>query len=228
MLRAIIFDFDGIIVDSEPVILEIYQEMARRQGWTLSEEEYYRKYLALDDRGIVEAMFQDHGVELSPEERARQIEWKARRYMEVIQHGLPPLPGALEFVKQSAARFPIAIASGSLRAEIEHLLAALDLKTFFSVMVTADDCGASKPDPEVYVKAVDRLCGAPAFCERPLRASECLAIEDAPGGIVAAQRAGIKCLALTHSRPQNEVAHADWVRQSFSDIQLDELAGAFA
>lgn len=228
MLRAIIFDFDGIIVDSEPVILKIFQAMARQQGWTLSADEYYRKYLALDDRGIVEAMFHDHGLELPPAERDRLVEWKVRRYMEEIQHGLPPLPGALQFVKQAAARFPIAIASGSLRVEIEHLLATLDLKLFFSVLVTADDCLASKPDPEVYVKAVDRLGGAPAFRERPLQAGECLAIEDAPGGIIAAHRAGIKCLALTHSRPSDEVAHANWVKDNFSDIQLEELAGAFA
>ena len=223
MLRAIIFDFDGVIVDSEGLIFNLTREMAAQEGWTVSEEEYYRDYLALDDRGLLEHLFQTHGKPLSHERRDELIDWKFRAYQAIIREGLPPIAGADAFVRECAARYPLAIASGSLRVEIEHLLIKMNLRECFQVLATADDCLQSKPDPEVYRLAVKRLSSLPAFANEPLLASDCLAIEDAPLGVVAAQRAGLRCLALTHSRPAEELRHADWVAKEFAEVDLNQI-----
>lgn len=227
MLRAIIFDFDGILVDSEPLIFKLTQEMAAKEGWTITEEEYFRNYLALDDRGIVERLFRGHGRPVDPARRDQLVAWKARAYKEKIRDGLPPLPGAVEFVREAAKEYPLAIASGSLREEIEYLLDKLGLRKIFAVLVSADDCAGSKPDPEVFLKALAGLGRLKSFAESPLQPRECLAIEDAPLGVVAAHAAGIKCLALAHTRPRQELRHAEWVLREFGEIKLEKIRAGF-
>jgi len=227
LLRAIIFDFDGVIVDSEPIILGLTQQMAAQQGWTITAEEYYRDYLALDDRGIVEHLYRTHGRPVDAARRDELVAWKARAYEKIIRDGLPSEPGAVEFVGRVAERFPLAIASGSLRGEIEHLLSKLGLREKFQALAAAEDTAQSKPHPEVYLQALDRLRQIDAFHRQALAASECLAIEDAPLGVRAAQAAGVRCLALTHSRPAEELRHADWVRSGFSHVDIETIAAAF-
>lgn len=227
MLRAIIFDFDGVLVDSEPLIFKLTQGMAAQEGWTVSEEDYYRHYLALDDRGVVEHLFVSHGRPVEDKRRDELIAWKFRAYQEIIRNGLPAMPGAVEFVEKVAAKFPLAIASGSLRVEIEYLLEKLGLRQKFAVLATADDCQRSKPDPAVFLVAVQKLQQLPPFQDAPLSAAECLAIEDAPLGVVAAHAAGMKCLALAHSRPLDELRHADWIAQEFADVDFEKIVAAF-
>ena len=234
MLRAIIFDFDGIIVDSEPLILKLTQQMAAQEGWTVTEDDYYRHYLALDDRGIIEHLYSSHGRPIDARRRDELVEWKARVYAELIRDGLTPLPGALEFVRNVARQFPLAIASGSLRSEIEYLLSKLGLRDAFQVLVTANEVERSKPEPEVFLKALAGLRELPRLRSGPgegslphLSAPECLVIEDAPGGIRAAHSAGMKCLALAHSRPASELAVADWVYGSFASVDFPTIVAAF-
>lgn len=227
MLRTIIFDFDGIIVDSEPIIMKLTQEMAAQLGWTVTEEEYYRDYLALDDRSIVEHLFTSHGQPVDSERRDELVKWKSLVYGKIIEEGLPTLPGAVGFVRRAARSFPLAIASGSVRSEIEHLLGKLELRDQFRIIAAADDCARSKPDPEVYLIALDRLKALPEFRNNPLHAAECLAIEDAPGGIDAAHAAGIKCMGLAYSRNTENLDHADWVFRGFGEVDLEAVAREF-
>jgi HAD superfamily hydrolase (TIGR01509 family) len=227
LLRTIIFDFDGIIVDSEPIIMRLTQEMAAKEGWVVSEEEYYRNYLALDDRGIVEHLFTSHGRAVDRPRVEELVNWKSRVYGEIIEEGLPTLPGAVDFVRRAAKVYPLAIASGSARSEIEYLLGKAGLRDSFRIIASADDCKRSKPDPEVYLKALARLQALPEFSDKPLRASECLAIEDAPGGIDAAHAAGIRCIGLAHSRTQENLLHADWVFSGFEEVDLSVIAKGF-
>jgi beta-phosphoglucomutase len=227
LLRTIIFDFDGIIVDSEPIIMRLTQEMAAKEGWEVSEEEYYRTYLALDDRGIVEHLFTSHGRPVDRPRVEELVNWKSRVYGEIIEDGLPTLPGAVDFVRQAAKVYPLAIASGSARSEIEHLLGKIGLRDLFRIISSADDCKQSKPDPEVYLKAVARLQELSEFSSQPLSASECVAIEDAPGGIDAAHGAGIRCVGLAHSRTQENLLNADWAFKGFEELDLDAIAKEF-
>lgn len=227
MLRALIFDFDGVIVDSEPVIMELTRQMATREGWSLSKEEYYRDYLALDDRRIVERLFYTHGRPIDVTRRDALLEWKAAAYRQAIRDGLRPLPGAAEFVKRCrVAGYPLAIASGSLREEVEWLLKKLRLREHFSVLATAEDAEYSKPHPGIYLTALAQLGRLSEFGRHPLHAAECVAVEDAPAGIDAAHAAGIKCVALAHSRPAVELGQADWVFSDFDKLNLAALAAS--
>jgi beta-phosphoglucomutase len=223
LLRAIIFDFDGVIVNSEPLIMKLTRQMAELQGWSLSEEEYYQDYLALDDRGIVEHLYSVHGLRCDPQRRDELVAWKARTYREAIRDGLPPMPGAVEFVRKAAERYPLAIASGSMRHEIEHLLGKLGLRNAFSVISSAEDAERSKPNPEIYLRALDRLRQLPALQGSLFQARECLAIEDAPAGVRAAHAAGMTCVAVTYSRPATTLQHADAIFPGFAEITLEGL-----
>lgn len=227
MLRTIIFDFDGIIVDSEPIIMRLTQEMAAQEGFSVSEDDYYQDYLALDDRGIVEHLFASHSRPVDHARVEELVNWKSRVYGNIIENGLPTLPGAVDFVHQAAKTYPLAIASGSARSEIEHLLTKLRLRDLFRFIASADDCRRSKPDPEVYLKAVAGMNTLAQFQQSPLRASECLAIEDAPGGIEAAHAAGIRCIGLGHSRATENLARADWAFSGFEGVDLKAIAGEF-
>lgn len=224
MLRAVIFDFDGVIVDSEPLIMALTQGMAEQQGWTLSVEEYYRDYLALDDRGIVEHLYRSHGQSAGSARSAELIHWKEEAYLQAMGNGLPPVPGAPEFVRRCAMNYPLAIASGSLRREVEYLLEKLDLLGAFGALSTADDCKLSKPHPCSYLTALNRLRGLDIFRRDSLKASECLAVEDAPAGVHAAHAAGMKCMALARSRPASELRHAEWVFENFAAVDLHKIA----
>ena len=112
-MRAALFDFDGVLVDSEPLIFELTRQMALKEGWTLSREEYFRDYLALDDRGIIEHLYESHGRALNLIRRDELIAWKFRTYAEAIRDGLPTMPGAVDFVRKVAEKYPLAIASGN-------------------------------------------------------------------------------------------------------------------
>ncbi len=227
MLRALIFDFDGVLVDSEPLIFELTRQMALQEGWTLSREEYFRDYLALDDRGIIEHLYESHGRALNLARRDEIVQWKFHAYAEAIRDGLPVMPGAAEFVSKVAEKYPLAIASGSLRSEVEHLLVKTGLREKFLLLVTAEDTEKSKPDPQIFVKAVAGLNRLSMFREIPLLASHCLAIEDAPAGVRSAQGAGMKCLAIAHSRPATELDHANFLVRGFAEIRIDDLEKAF-
>jgi beta-phosphoglucomutase len=218
-----IFDFDGILVDSEPAIVEVYQQMAAREGWVLTEEEYYRDYLALDDRATVSQLYRSHKRDLSLDQRDELVRWKRETYLEAIRGGLPALPGATEFAKHCSSLFPLAIASGSLRDEVEYLLGKLALRDRFAVLSTAEDVEHSKPHPEIYLNALAGLRKLEQLRNPRLEPSQCLAVEDAPAGVDAAHAAGIRCLALAHSRPLEELGHADWVFREFAEIKLDEI-----
>lgn len=222
-----IFDFDGVLVDSEPLIFQLTAQMAAQEGWTLTLEDYYRNYLALDDRGIIEHLYRVHGREIDHARRDELVEWKVRKYAEAIRDGLPPMPGAVKFVRSAAQEFPLAIASGSWKEEVEYLLEKLGLRPCFRVLVTADDCKKSKPDPEVFLKALEQLGRLPTFKNLRLYARECLAIEDAPAGIRAAHAAGLACLALAHSRPPEGLQQADWAVREFSEVDLERIRARF-
>lgn len=231
MLRALIFDFDGVIVDSEPAIFELVNQIALKEGWTITEEEYYRDCLALDDRGIVEHLYRTHGRVLSPARRDELVRWKAKAYAGVIRAGLPPEPGAIEFVRRVAGQFPLAIASGSFRGEVESLLEAIGLREQFQVLATAEDFEKSKPDPTVFLRALDGLNRLPAFQKAPghatLAARECITLEDAPAGIEAAHAAGMQCLALAHTRPIEDLRRADWTARGFAEVDIQKIQAAF-
>lgn len=227
MLRAIIFDFDGVVIDSEPLHLEAVKAALGEAGDGLTPELYAQRYLAYDDPSGIALFFADRGINLQEEELQEVVARKGAIYAEMIRAGQTRFfPGAAELIRELAAAVPLAIATGSLRREVSAILAAGNLLSCFRVIVAAEDVSKSKPDPESYNRALaelNRVTGAvPA-----IQPEETLVIEDAKQGIASARRAGMKCLAVTTSYPAHELGEADLILPSLAGVQFSSLAALF-
>jgi HAD superfamily hydrolase (TIGR01509 family) len=223
MLKAVIFDFNGVLVDDEPIHFELFRKVLAEEGLTLTNEAYVERYMGMDDRGCFRAVFEDNGRKVNDAEVAQLIGRKAAYYRETIAERIVIFPGVKRLVPELAARFPLAVASGALRAEIEMILQVARLKDYFSVIASAEDVDHGKPHPEVFVKA---LRGLNEGRREPIRASECLVIEDTKDGLAAAHRAGIKCVAVTNSYPAAEL-EAEAVVDSLEEVTIPFLEAIF-
>jgi len=195
---AILFDFDGVLADSERLHCETMAEVMDGDGPALDWDYYRENLMGLDDRGAFARLLERAGLEASAEEIRRRVARKAERFARQAAAGrVPALPGAPEFVRACAAARPLGLCSGALRSDIEPVLASLGLAGCFAVLVTADDVETSKPDPASYRLGVARL--ADAFPEAGIAAESCVAIEDTADGIASARGAGLAVLGVaTH------------------------------
>ena len=226
-LEAVIFDFDGVIVDSEPIHYEGFRQVMRQAcGEELTESQYYARYVAYADKEAFEHMAADRGLACN-EEQIRQ--WSAQKTAIVrraLSESIDPLPGVLELML--AARdheIAVGICSSALREEIEIPLTAVAARSLVQCIVSAEDVPASKPDPAGYLLAVKRLGEQ---LGRELSPAACVAIEDSPGGTEAALAANLHVLAVTNTVPADQLSRADRVVDSLAEITLADLAALIA
>lgn len=225
MLAAVIFDFDGIIVDTEPLHYKAFQEVLVPLGLGYAWEEYVRHYIGFDDRDAFREAYKAAGRPLSDQELGGLIAAKARGFQTAIARGVAPYPGAVELIKAISGDLPLGLCSGALSADIQPILRQLALENAFDVIVTADDVAASKPDPASYILTVQKLTAL--FADREIRTANCLAIEDTPAGIASAFGAGIRVLAVVNSYPEEKLAQASRVVESLVGITLESLRTVF-
>ncbi|MBI3292739.1 MAG: HAD family phosphatase, partial [Elusimicrobia bacterium] len=218
---------NGVIVNDEPVHYRMFQKVLAEQGIPLSQEEYAERYLAMDDRGCFQAVLHAQGRPVNAGVISRLIARKAQLYAETIQREFELFPGAAEFVKAAAQEYPLALATGALRQEAEYLLRQAGLEREFSVMVTAEDTTAGKPDPEVYRLALERLNAKRPTYRPPIPPAGCLVVEDSRHGVAGAHTAGMKCLAVTNSYSAEELAEADLVVPTLENLQIHRVASLF-
>jgi beta-phosphoglucomutase len=225
VLRAILFDFNGILVDDEPVHLEMFQRVLAEEGVALTAEDYYRDYLGLDDRGCFAAVLQKAGEPATVPRLMRLIARKASYYQERMrQSGYPFFPGAAELVRELAASGRrLGIVSGALREEVEGALRQARLLDLFKVLVTAEDVSEGKPDPEGYRRALEELNSLPPLPERLFHPHEVLAVEDSPAGLSAAAEVGLGTLAVAHTYPPERLRMADAVAGSLEGMSVERL-----
>jgi beta-phosphoglucomutase len=208
-LKAIIFDFNGVIVDDEPLHLELFRKVLQEEMIFLTDEDYHEKYLGFDDRGCFTAVLCDNARTPDAADDTfihELIERKAEYYRQAIQERMLLFPGVVDLVRRSAAQYPLAIASGALRGEIEFVLERGEIRDHFQVIVAAEDVSECKPDPEGYLKALEQLN---TLLKAEIQAHECLVIEDSIAGIEAAKAAGMRCVAVTNSYSASELTAAD-------------------
>lgn len=208
-IRAVVFDFDGVLADTERLHLVALRDTLATRGWTLSDEDYFTHYLGYDDRGCVTEFARRQGVSLDDGLVHELLRDKARRYADLFDRGEVLYPAARPCIERLAAEFPLAIASGSLRGEIERILDANGLRGFFRHIVGADDVIAGKPAPESYQKAVAAL---------NLSGAEALAIEDSPWGLQSARGAGLHTIGITTSYQAAMLTDAHHVVNSLDEI----------
>jgi beta-phosphoglucomutase len=205
----VLFDFDGVIVNSEPLHFWAFNEILRDEGIELAEAEYYRELIGFDDRGAFKHIFAKHGKELDPKTFLRVMTLKSERMMELIQaRKYHALPGVEEFIRALWWRYPLAICSGALREEIEAMLEGISLRDCFKVIVAAEDVTIGKPDPSGYLLCAQRLA---AKVKRELRPADCLIVEDAPTVIKSVRGVGFPVLAVATSYPAEKLSDANYV-----------------
>jgi len=221
-LQAVFFDFDGIVVNSEPLHYRAFARVFEPEGLAFSWEIYCGVYLGFDDRDVVRERFREAGRTLDEATMRRLMQAKASAFLRLIEEeGAEAYPGVVELIRALSRRVPLAICSGALRSDIEPILAKLGIAACFHDMVTADQVQVSKPDPESYREGFSRISRKfPAEVTVPAR---CLAIEDTPAGIAAARGAGLRVLAVTNTYEADELTDADWVVSSLAEVDPDRL-----
>lgn len=220
-MDAMIFDFDGVVVDSEPIHLTAFQQVLRNAQMELTREDYYNKYLGFDDHDCIETVMQDQGRAVSQERISAMIAEKTVLVQQFMRESVRPLEGAVELLRAAyEAGVPLAVCSGALRAEIELACDSVGVRDFFRIIVSAEDVAHGKPDPQGYHLALARLQRVTDLALEPGR---CLVVEDSPAGIDAARAAEMNVLAVTSSYPAESLIRADRIVDSLSEVTIPQL-----
>ena len=216
--EAIIFDFDGVIVDTEPLHYKAFQQILIPQGLGFSWEQYIDTYMGFDDRDAFVEAFKTKGKLLSHEELIGLISDKAEIFQKVIQGGVTAYPGVIDLIRNLfSAKIPLAICSGALQSDIQPILEMLKISDCFSFVISADEVAKSKPDPECYCLAFEKIKNqwSPQSVLLPAQA---IAIEDTPAGISAASNAGLQVIAVTNSYQRKYLTDATFIVESLEQL----------
>src|SRR5918995_527900 len=216
-LQAIVFDFDGVIADSEPLHLRAFQQTLAEEQIELSGRDYYSRYLGYDDVGLVQALASDRRIAMSDREITALVARKGARLQEMMRGDHVLFPGAADFIRTAAAAVPIAIASGALRHEIEAIIDAAGIRDLFGTIVSSGDTPQSKPSPAPYLLAFERLRQASG---RELDPRRSVAIEDSRWGLESARGAGLRCVGVTNSYKPDELPGAELIVSGLDTLTL--------
>lgn len=229
MIQAVFFDFNGVIIDDEPLQMAAYQDVLRQQGIELTEADYYGA-LGMDDKTFVRAAFERAKKTLSDDVLATIMEGKVHRHRKLIEAELPLFPGVVTFLKAASRYYSLGLVSMAMQTEIAYVLDRARLRSLFSVMVSAEDVNVCKPAPDCYRIALEKL-NQKRLSERllPILARECLVIEDSPPGIESGKGAGMRTLGITNtvSGEQLRAAGAEVVTASLADWTVDAVHHVF-
>ena len=207
-LKVLIFDFDGVIFDSESLHLQAFNEVLKNHDITISEEDYYKNFISFDDKGVFEKLIDD-------KQTVDQLIKDKNNFFEKysIDNGLL-FDGVCELIEKLSSKYILCIGSGAKRSEILSILKKFNLESFFEVIISADDVNYSKPNPETFQKVIDILNES-----ENIRATDCLVIEDTPGGIMAAKSADMYCASITNTFDESLLKDADFIFNSYHEIE---------
>lgn len=207
--RAVIFDFDGVLADSEPLHCHAIRVAARLRGWSVSDEQFQRM-IGKGDPHAFELLARENDQPITGAEIAHLIDLKQTACLRGIADGrFTPQPGAADLVRWAAARVPTAVCSGSSRPFVAAILEKMDLLSVLRTVVGLEDVSRPKPDPDPYLIAASRLEVTPA---------DCVVIEDTPTGIHSARAAGMHVIGVCHSFPRDRLVEAHEVVDRIADL----------
>lgn len=219
-LRALIFDFNGVLVDDESIHFQAFQSTVRAEGLDLDWEDYCERYLPYDDHNLFAHFLQDQDRDTSPQDLERLIQVKSRHYFKAIEQDAPTIRSSIAFVNSLPPDVALAIASGAARKEIEFILDRLNLRQRFSPIISASDVTHGKPHPEAFLKALEGLQGNDPSLEH----DQVIVIEDSYRGVDSAHQAGMQCVALSTTYPSSRLSEADLVLETLEGWSLERLA----
>jgi HAD superfamily hydrolase (TIGR01509 family) len=217
-MRAVIFDFDGVLVNSEPLHFRAMRDSLTPEGIVIDATEYLRNYVAYDDRRAIRIALEQHGRPSDAVTVEIVADRKARLFAE-MKSEVPFFPGARDLVLELQREVPLAIASGARHSEIEDILVDGGLRAAFTAVIGADDVARTKPDPEPYLEALRQLQAVLPGLE----ADQCVAIEDTPPGIAAGRAAGMITIAIAHTYDASVLASAHHVLPSLRRVNAAML-----
>lgn len=215
---AVLFDFDGVLVNSEPLHYQAFREVLATERLELDEDEYYRELIGFDDKGAFRHVYQKRKRELTPKHFLTLMTRKSQVMMDLIyRKQFSALPGVEEFVRTLWRRCPLAICSGALREEIEAMLEGIALRDCFPIITAAEDVAVGKPDPSGYLQTMKLVAEKRG---RKLEAKDCLIIEDAPTVIRSVRAVGFAVLGVATSYPLEKLSHANWAVKSLEPAEV--------
>jgi beta-phosphoglucomutase len=225
-LAAIVFDFDGVIANTEPLHCMAFRDVLADAGVTLTDVEYYTRYLGYDDLGVFRAIGVDRGLGWDVDRIEAFADRKAERFDALEREVGVLFPGAADAIRRAAAEVPVAIASGALRAEIVRVLEHAGVARHFAAIVAAEDTPAGKPAPDPYLRAIDLLSRAAG---RGIPPNRCVAIEDSRWGLAAAQSAGLRTVAVCTTYSATDLTGiADLLIPGLVDFDLQAIRNLIA
>lgn len=220
MLKAVIFDFDGVITDSEMLHLRAFNEALVPYGINIKKEDYYSEYLGLTDRDLLKTLFEKGILKTEASELEKILKQKKAIFAKLAKSESQIIDGVREFLQLlSENKIPMAICSGALLGEIELILNQTGLRKYFETIVSAQDVAKGKPDPEGFVLALKKLKENNSSIEP----QDCIVIEDSRWGLEAAKAAGMKTVAVTNSYDEKELSAADKITDNLSKLTICDL-----
>lgn len=226
-LAGVVFDFDGVLADSEPLHLRACQQALAEHGMALAAADYYDRYLGFDDAGVFRAVSRDQGRQLDGETLAALVRAKGERFRALAGRGGGLFPGAADCIRRTAAAVPIAIASGALAPEIDAVLAAAGLRRHFRAVVASGDTPRSKPAPDPYLRALELL--RPHVDAAGLDpGGRVVAVEDSMWGIESALAAGLRCVGVAQTYAASRLEGAHVVVPTIAHVTPETLREACA
>ena len=210
-MKIIIFDFDGVILDSENSHFIAFNEGLKNLNINISEDEYYSKYISLDDRGVITNVVNDKNISVTNEEIDMIIKNKNDYFESRLIDNSKLFPGVEELIIQLSKNFVLCIGSGANRSEIIKTLKNNNIYDYFEIIVSANEVNNPKPNPETYNRVLDNI-------NTDFNINEIIVIEDSPGGIEAAKSAGLKCIAITNTFDNKQLRKADIIVSNYEEI----------
>ena len=224
MIKAIIFDFDGVIIDSEPLHFKAFKKVLDSLNINFIEVDYWSKYLAMSDKDLFINLNKDRNLNWDSNTIEQLIEKKGKYFLKFIQEEPNFFHGINNVLLDLYQSFILTIASGALKHEIQFVLKKLNAEKLFKYIISAEEVQQGKPNPEIYLKAYDKLTSI----DPSIKKEHCLAIEDSIHGILAAHNAGIKCIAVAHSYKEEDIAIADSVLPHISLLNSNIIKSLFS
>jgi beta-phosphoglucomutase family hydrolase len=221
MLGAVIFDFDGVLVDSEQIHHKAFNRVLAKFNYQLSSHEYYDRFLGLSDEELLRIVDKERHLSLSNQQFGQLLSEKANLFKEMAATEAGIIEGVPKFLNMlSDGRIPMAICSGALQPEIEMILEGAGLRSYFEVIVSAEQVERGKPDPEGFLLALKLLNKR---MHKSIKPEDCVVIEDSHWGLEAARAAGMRAVAITNTYAAEHLKPADKVIVHLSDLSLSEL-----
>lgn len=229
VVKALLMDFNGVIIDDEPIQMRVYQQMFAEQGIEMSDEDYLAS-LGMDDRTLVRETYRRAGREIDANDVLKFTETKSERWRDEIASELPLFPGVENFIRKAANEMSLGIVSMSRLDDILYVLERAGLIGLFKVIVSADEVSQPKPDPTCYREGFRQLDLARIDeGHSPMVHGECVVIEDSPPGVKAARAAGLPALGVPNTVPAEELrkAGAIWIAKDLNDWWPESIRRAF-